>query len=47
MVSNRKFERLERRVDAFCTVCEKIALRTLLFGCFMLELGRFLVWLLR
>jgi hypothetical protein len=36
---------LERRIDGFYAVCEKI-LRTLIFGCFVLELSRFARWLL-
>jgi len=47
LANNKKFERLERRVDGFYAMCEKIALRTLLFGCFMLELVRSFVWLFR
>jgi hypothetical protein len=42
-----KLERLERRVDESYAVCEKIAVRTLLFGCFIVELSRFVVWLFR
>jgi hypothetical protein len=38
---------LERRIDGFYAVCEKILLRTLIFGCFVLELGRFARWLCR
>jgi hypothetical protein len=38
---------LERRVNGFCSVGEKILLRTLIFGCFILELARFVIWLLR
>jgi hypothetical protein len=38
---------LERRIDGFYSVCEKILLRTLIFGCFVLELSRFAKWLLR
>lgn len=38
---------LERRVDGFYAVCEKILLRTLIFCCFVYELGRFAKWLLR
>jgi len=38
---------LERRIDGFYSVCEKILLRTLIFGCFVFELGRFAKWLLR
>ena len=32
---------LERRIDGFYAACEKILVRTLIFGCFVLELGRF------
>src|ERR1019366_3993155 len=32
---------LEHRIDGFYAVCEKILLRTLIFGCFVLELSRF------
>jgi len=42
-----KLERLERLVDDSYAACERIALRTLLFGCFVVELGRFIVWLFR
>jgi hypothetical protein len=38
---------LERRIDLFYSICEKILLRTLIFGCFVLELCRFARWLLR
>jgi len=38
---------LERRIDGFYAVCEKILLRTLIFGCFVLELSRFAKWLWR
>jgi len=38
---------LERRIDGFYSVCEKIPLRTLIFGCFVYELGKFAKWLLR
>ena len=38
---------LERRIDGFYALCEKILLRTLIFGSFVLELGRFARWLLR
>ena len=34
MPSKTKLEQIERRVDAFYALCEKITLRTLLFGCF-------------
>jgi hypothetical protein len=38
---------LERRIDGFYSVCEKIMLRTLIFCCFIYELGRFAKWLFR
>lgn len=38
---------LEHRIDGFYSVCEKILLRTLIFGCFLYELGRFASWLVR
>jgi hypothetical protein len=38
---------LERRIDEFYSVCEKILLRTLIFGCFVYEIGRFATWLLK
>jgi len=36
---------LERRIDGFYAVCEKILLRTLIFVCFVYELARFARWL--
>jgi len=42
-----KIERLEKRVNDSYAACERIALRTLLFGCFVVELVRFVVWLFR
>ena len=47
MPSKTKLEQIERRVDAFYALCEKITLRTLLFGCFLAEVGRFVVWIFR
>jgi hypothetical protein len=38
---------LERRIDGFYSICEKIMLRTVIFGCFVYEIGRFARWLLR
>ena len=38
---------LERRIDGFYSVCEKILLRTLIFGCFVYEIGKFGRWLLK
>ena len=37
----------ERRVDGFYVTCEWILLRTLIFGCFVYEVGRFVHWLFR
>jgi hypothetical protein len=42
-----KLERIERQVDAFCALCEKVTLRMLLFGCFVAEVGRFVLWFIR
>lgn len=36
----------EQQVDGFFTICEKIMLRVLLFGCFTWELSKFAWWLL-
>jgi len=47
MASKIRFEQIGRRVDQFYALCEKITLRTLLFGCFIAELGKFVVWLFR
>jgi hypothetical protein len=38
---------LERRVDGFYAFYEKVLLRTLIFACFVYELGRFALWLWR
>jgi hypothetical protein len=38
---------LEHRLDRFYAVCEKTLLRTLIFGCFLFELGKFAKWLLK
>lgn len=46
MATKRKRD-LVRRIDGFYGVCEKILLRTLIFGCFVLELSRFARWLWR
>jgi hypothetical protein len=45
--SKTQLGRIERRVEEFYAVCEKVTLRTLLFGCFMAEVGRFVAWLIR
>jgi hypothetical protein len=42
-----KFAHLEKRVDEFCSFCEKVALRALLFGCFIYEAGKFVKGMLR
>jgi len=47
VASRKKLELIERRVDAFFAMCEKITLRTIIFGCFVAEVGRFVLWLLR
>jgi len=38
---------LERRTDVLYSLCEKILLRTLIFACFVYELGEFAKWLWR
>jgi hypothetical protein len=38
---------LERRVDGFFELCEKLLLRTVIFACFVYELSRFVRWLWR
>jgi hypothetical protein len=35
------------RIDGLFALCEKVLLRTLIFGVFVYELGRFARWLLR
>ena len=47
MSSKSKFARLEKSVDEFCSFCEKVVLRALLFGCFIYETGKFLASMLR
>jgi hypothetical protein len=47
MPSKTKLEQIEKRVDAFYAMCEKIMLRTILFGCFLAEVVRFVFWLFR
>ena len=47
LVAAKGMRNLERRIDGLYSVCEKILLRTLIFGCFVYELGRFARWLLR
>lgn len=42
-----KFAHLEKKVDEFCSFCEKVVLRALLFGCFIYEAGRFVAAMLR
>jgi hypothetical protein len=36
---------LERRVDSWCAIGERIMLRALLFGCFTFEVCRFVRWM--
>jgi len=38
---------LERRIDRFYSICEKILLRTLIFACFVDEIRRFAMWMWR
>lgn len=38
-------ENIARRINGFYTVCEQVLLRTLLFSCFIFEVGRFVRWL--
>jgi hypothetical protein len=40
-------EGLERRIDRVFFLSEKIILRTLIFACFVLEVYRFVSWLVR
>lgn len=47
MASRNKLELIGTRVDQFYALCEKITLRTLLFGCFLAEVGKFVAWLFR
>jgi len=42
-----KFALLEKRIDEFCSFCEKVVLRALLFGCFIYEAGKFLARMLQ
>jgi hypothetical protein len=44
-MTGHKKQNLERGVDNFCAVCERVMLRTLLFGCFTFEVCRFVRWL--
>jgi hypothetical protein len=37
----------EKAVNEFCSFCEKIVLRALIFGCFMYEVGKFILRLTR
>lgn len=41
-MTGKKWRDLERRVDGFFTICERIMLRTLLFACFTYEVGKFI-----
>jgi hypothetical protein len=42
----RDWERREEGFFAICAVYERVLLRLLVLGCFTLELGRFVWWLL-
>lgn len=45
-MTGKRTDDLARRIDGFYSVCEKILLRTLIFACFVYEVGRFAKWLL-
>lgn len=45
MTAKNKRE-IERCVDDFLSLCEKLLLRTAIFGCIVYELSRFARWLL-
>jgi len=47
LAQKSKFAQIEERVDEICSLCEKVALRALLFGCFIYEAGKFVAALLR
>jgi hypothetical protein len=50
MAKNKKFsfwDEFLRRIERFYAVSEIILLRTLIFGCFAYEVGKFVQWLLR
>jgi len=47
MTSKIDLGKIERRVNAFYALCERIVLRTLVFGCFVAEVARFVGWLFR
>jgi len=38
-------EELERRINRFYGVCEKIVVRSIVFACFVYEVGKFVSWL--
>lgn len=42
-----KFAHLEKSIDEFCSFCEKVALRALLFSCFIYEACKFVIRMLR
>jgi hypothetical protein len=44
-MSGKPKSKLEQHVDGFLTVCERIALRTLMFSCFIYEVSRFARWM--
>ena len=47
MAGKSKFAQLERRIDELCFFCERVALRALLFICFIYEAGKFAFWVFR
>jgi hypothetical protein len=46
-MAGRSNRDLERSIDGFYAVCEKILLRTLIFASFVYELAKFARWLWR
>ncbi len=47
MASKGKFEQAEKAVDEFCSFCEKVVVRALMFGCFIYEAVKFVAGILR
>jgi hypothetical protein len=47
VAAKSKFARLEKTIDELCSFCERVALRALLFACFIYEAGKFVVRVLR
>jgi hypothetical protein len=42
-----KLAQAEKKFNEACSLCEKIFLRALVFGCFLYEGGRFILSMLR